>query len=396
MRRQRLAQRVRPPGRRRGALGARPRRTAAGRPASVRPPGALLQRRQQRARRARTTARGTPASLATCTPQLRPPAPSADLVQEHDVAASIPCTRIVCGASRGSSAGQLRPARGNGWRRWSGSATALCSASSTAQAIASPSSVAVPRPISSTHHQAARPGLVQDRRGLGHLHHEGAAPARQVVGRADAGEQPVDHADPRGRGRHRQPGLREHRPAARSAAGRSTCRPCSARSAAAAAAPATGRSRSARRPACPGQRRLDHRMPRRPSTANALSSVTTGRHQRARLGQPRAGLRDVQRGQRRGAGGQRVGLAQRRAAQMRRTTARSRAARPLGRLGDAAVEVGQLGAGEAGAVGHALPQASGSGCARSVSTGGGRHLDHVAELRVVADLQAARRRSAGA
>ena len=60
------------------------------------------------------------------------------------------------------------------------------------------------------HDQRARAGLVQDGGGLGHLHHEGGAAARQVVGRADAGEQAVDHADGGAFGRHRQAGLGEH------------------------------------------------------------------------------------------------------------------------------------------------------------------------------------------
>ena len=64
-----------------------------------------------------------------------------------------------------------------------------------AQAIESPSKVAVPRPISSrmTRLRAAR--LVEDRRGLDHLDHEGRAAAREIVGGADAAEQAVDDAD---------------------------------------------------------------------------------------------------------------------------------------------------------------------------------------------------------
>ena len=46
--------------------------------------------------------------------------------------------------------------------------------------------------------QRAFAGLIEDRRGLDHLDHEGRAPARQIVGGADAGEQPIDHADMRG------------------------------------------------------------------------------------------------------------------------------------------------------------------------------------------------------
>lgn len=37
--------------------------------------------------------------------------------------------------------------------------------------------------------------LVEDRRRFHHLDHEGRAPARQIVGGADAREKPVDDAD---------------------------------------------------------------------------------------------------------------------------------------------------------------------------------------------------------
>ena len=46
-------------------------------------------------------------------------------------------------------------------------------------------------------HQRARGRLVEDRGGLHHLDHEGRAAARQIVGGADPGEQPVDDADMR-------------------------------------------------------------------------------------------------------------------------------------------------------------------------------------------------------
>ena len=45
--------------------------------------------------------------------------------------------------------------------------------------------------------EAALGRLVEDRRRLDHLDHEGRAPAREIVGRADAREQPVDDADTR-------------------------------------------------------------------------------------------------------------------------------------------------------------------------------------------------------
>ena len=59
------------------------------------------------------------------------------------------------------------------------------------------------------HHQGLRAGEVQDRRRLRHLHHEGGAPARQVIRRADSGEQPVHQADPRGFRRDEEAGLGE-------------------------------------------------------------------------------------------------------------------------------------------------------------------------------------------
>ena len=85
--------------------------------------------------------------------------------------------------------------------------------------------------------QRARARLVEDRRRLDHLDHEGRAAAREIVGRADAAEQPVDDAD---MGRPRRHDRRRSAPArrsARSGAGRSICPPCSGRSAARAAAP---------------------------------------------------------------------------------------------------------------------------------------------------------------
>ena len=59
----------------------------------------------------------------------------------------------------------------------------------------------------------------------------------------------------------------------------------------------------------------------------------------------------------------------------------------LAGFGDAAVEFGEFGGGEAGAVGHALAQGQ-FGKVAQLFHGGGGHFDDVAELRVVADLQA--------
>ena len=51
-------------------------------------------------------------------------------------------------------------------------------------------------------HQRLRGGVVEDVAGLGHLDHEGGLAAGQVVAGADAGEDAVDRADHRARGRH--------------------------------------------------------------------------------------------------------------------------------------------------------------------------------------------------
>ena len=59
-------------------------------------------------------------------------------------------------------------------------------------------------------HQRALAGLIEDRRGLDHLDHEGRMAARQIVGGADAREQPVDHADMGGARRHEAAHLGEH------------------------------------------------------------------------------------------------------------------------------------------------------------------------------------------
>ena len=50
--------------------------------------------------------------------------------------------------------------------------------------------------------EAALGRLIEDRRRLDHLDHEGGAAAREIVGRADAAEQAIDHADAGGSGRH--------------------------------------------------------------------------------------------------------------------------------------------------------------------------------------------------
>ena len=65
-----------------------------------------------------------------------------------------------------------------------------------AQASEMPSKVLVPAADLVEDHQALGRGVVEDVGRLGHLDHERALAAAQVVGRADAGEQAVDDADP--------------------------------------------------------------------------------------------------------------------------------------------------------------------------------------------------------
>ena len=60
-------------------------------------------------------------------------------------------------------------------------------------------------------HQRPLAGLIEDGGGLHHLHHEGGAPAREVVRRADAGEEPVDRADAGGGSGDERAHLGQHR-----------------------------------------------------------------------------------------------------------------------------------------------------------------------------------------
>ena len=149
-------------------------------------------------------------------------------------------------------------------------------------------------------HQRLRAGLVQDRRGLDHLDHEGRAAARQVVGGADAAEQPVDDADPRRLGRHEGADLGQDRDQRVLAQEGRSCRPCSGRSAATAGGP--GRQRAvvgdegrACRPAAPprppdgGRPRSRRRRRRRPPAGTSRRSAASSAW--------RGG--DVERGQRR-------------------------------------------------------------------------------------------------
>ena len=77
--------------------------------------------------------------------------------------------------------------------------------------------------------QRPRPRLVQDRRRLHHLDHEGRPPPRQVVRRPHPAEELVDDPDLRLASPARTTPSAPAPRSARSAAGRSTCPPCSAR-----------------------------------------------------------------------------------------------------------------------------------------------------------------------
>ena len=61
------------------------------------------------------------------------------------------------------------------------------------------------------HDQAARGGGVQDHSGFGHFDHEGGTAARQVIGGADSGENPIDDGKQRGFGGNEGTHLRQDR-----------------------------------------------------------------------------------------------------------------------------------------------------------------------------------------
>ena len=71
-----------------------------------------------------------------------------------------------------------------------------------------PSKVEVPRPISSRMTKTALGRVVDDVRRFVHLHHEGRLAAREIVVRADPGENAIDQADLRARRRDEAADLR--------------------------------------------------------------------------------------------------------------------------------------------------------------------------------------------
>ncbi len=217
------------------------------------------------------------------------------------------------------------------------------------------------------------------------------SPARDVVRRADAGEQPVHQPQPGAHGRHDSPAGRGS-PAARSAAGRSICPPCSAPSAGTAADRPTGRHRWARRRAAPrASARLHHpgaaRRRRRNPAGRSVPGGPSGHRRPAR---------------RRRHGGRAPPAPPRRPrcpwrppagpAQMLRHHPFP-LARLLAGLGHPAVEIGERGAGEAHGVRHGLAVHRGHGAVlrtfpQQLLAGRRGQFREEAELLVVADLQA--------
>ena len=141
------------PGRRAGPAG----RTAAARPRAGRAPRARSSSEARTWAARVSTARGTPASLATCRPQLRSAVPGPTACRKT-TSPFHSRTRIVAGVISGS----LPASAVSSWKwvaKMVRQRVRSCSASSAAQAMASPSQVAVPRPTSSsTTRDAGRPG----------------------------------------------------------------------------------------------------------------------------------------------------------------------------------------------------------------------------------------------
>ena len=182
-------------------------RAVSGAPAAPRGPPCFSSDANRDAARL-TTGAGTPVSSATCTPQLRPAAPSGDLVQEdygafpflhpHGVRPQSwqPVGELrkfveMCGENGTAANGLVQ-----GFQDGPGDGEAVERCGAAADFV--------------DHDEGARAGLVQDGGGLGHFDHECGTAAREVVGGADAGEQPIYDADAGGFRRDRQAGLGEH------------------------------------------------------------------------------------------------------------------------------------------------------------------------------------------
>ena len=108
------------------------------------------------------------------------------------------CTLAACG----TPARQLRQFEVMRGEQRIGSGSARCRWRAIAQASARPSKVEVPRPISSISTRLVAVASLQDGGRFGHFHHEGGTAAGEVVGGADAREDPVDRAEARALRRH--------------------------------------------------------------------------------------------------------------------------------------------------------------------------------------------------
>ena len=238
----------------------------------------------------------------------------------------------------------------------------------------SPSKVAVPRPISSRMTSERGGRLVEDRGGLDHLHHEGGAAAREIVGRADAREQPVDDAD-----------AGAARPARKLPICASTVisafwrrkvdlpamlGPVSSQMRPAAASGGEVRSQSlaTKRPLSRDQRLLHHRMPA--AHDRELEAAVDDRPHVVPLDRQRGERRrDVEHRQRVG-GGLDLRARRRDACGQRVEDVELEAERAVGGAGDLGLELADLGRGEAHLAGERL--AVDEGCVRGRAPGASR------------------------
>ncbi len=241
--------------------------------------------------------------------------------------------------------------------------------------------------------QRSRPRLVQDRCGLDHLDHEGRAPAGEIVGGADAREQPVDDADMRMSRRHEGAHLRQHGDQRILAQESRFTRHVWAGDQ---ADPATlGAAAWRRQLGVVGDERLAVALQRRLDDRVATSADREGLaaiDQRAtpalaarEFGQPG---RDVDLGQRRSRALDRLGLGQNRLAQGGED-AELQLQRPVGRRGDLRFQPAELDGGEAHRVRHGLAVHEGRppGLLQEILADGLRHLDEIAQHGVVLDAQ---------
>ena len=225
---------------------------------------------------------------------------------------------------------------------------------------------------------------MQDGSRFCHFHHEGGLSACQIVRRANPAEQPVDRTQTGGLGGHRQPGLRQHgdqgvlaqegRLTRHVRAGQQQHPPVRRK-----VAPVRDEG------GFPGQGGLNHRM-----AAVLHHEFVAIRDDRAapvaRFRKPRRRLGGVEKRERIRTGRQSVGVVERGAHQMTEYQAfPSRRAFPGFRY--ATIQVRQRRFGEPRAIGHTLTQGQ-LGELPQLFDRYCRHLDNVAELGMVFDLEA--------